>query len=126
MEILKSDSLKSYDTFQPIFPYFFLSYTTAWKNDSTKIRGRKASLSHSSRTFSEICFHLSFMFLAKPSGGSVTTLRDLCRIVNGNFSVGSVVSHSLYSVLGLVVYSNSFSRLLSQEVSKWQFCSMTQ
>lgn len=31
----KSDSLKSYDTFQPILPNFLLSCTTAWKKAST-------------------------------------------------------------------------------------------
>ena len=49
-----------------------------------------------------------------------------CRIPMGNFSVGSVVSHSLKSLCGSLASLRMRSRVLSQEANKWQFCSNTQ
>jgi len=66
------------------------------------------------------------MLSFKPSGGSVTTLRLRCKIPMGKDCVGMVVSQSLKSLCGLCMASKIFSKVLSHDASKWQFCSMTQ
>ena len=66
------------------------------------------------------------MLSLRPSGGSVTTLRLRCRMPRGNLSVGSVVIHSLKSGWGLPRPLSIVSRVLSQLMSRWVFCSSTQ
>ena len=50
------------------------------------------------------------------------TLRLRCSTPSGKRSVGSVVSHSLKSGCGLLIFSRIFSRVLSHLGSRWQFC----
>ncbi len=69
----KSDSLKSYETFQPILPYFLRSCTTAWKNASTNTRDEKAEWGHSANAWVEILKYVLRRFSFNPLGGSVTT-----------------------------------------------------
>ena len=44
----------------------------------------------------------------------------------GNSGVGAVVSQSLKSGWGLVIFSRAFSSSLSQRISRWQFCNISQ
>lgn len=120
-EIRKSLSLKSQLTFHPILPNFLRSYMTAWKKETTQIRDLYSGLGHSFSISSVTLVYADLMLAPKPSGGSVTTLIDLCRIPRGNQSVGLVVSQSLNCLSGLVRDSIIASSFLSQEVSKWQF-----
>lgn len=69
----KSDSLKSYGTFQPILPYLRLSCTTAWKKASTYTRLRKAGCGHAVMLSLEILEYVALKFSLRPLGGSVTT-----------------------------------------------------
>lgn len=71
----KSDSLKSYEIFQPILPYFLRSCTTAWKKASTKTRDEKALCGHSIRAVLEILWYVLRKFSFRPLGGSVTTCK---------------------------------------------------
>ena len=91
--------MKSYATFQPILPYFLLSWsredpsqsawakvrlakqrrltwTTAWKNASTNTSGLKAWCGHCCKDSSEIFANVAPMLSFSPFGGSVTTLND--------------------------------------------------
>lgn len=44
----------------------------------------------------------------------------------GNSEVGSVVSHSLKSGWGLVIFSKAFSSCCSHRINRWQFCNINQ
>ena len=50
----KSDSLKSYATFQPILPYLRRSCTTAWKNVRQYTTERNAGFAHAASSSSLI------------------------------------------------------------------------
>jgi hypothetical protein len=54
MLMRKSDSLKSYGTFQPILPYLRRSCTTAWKNVRQYTTDRKAGFAHAASSSSLI------------------------------------------------------------------------
>jgi hypothetical protein len=63
------------------------------------------------------------MFAERPSGGSVTTLSDLCKIPSGNLigavgSIGLVVNQRRKPLSGLFKPSIVDSRVFNQEVSK--------
>merc|ERR1712070_763794 len=98
----KSDSLKSYATFHPMRPYFRLSCTTAWKKASTYTNGRNRLCGHDARSSSSTLEYDCRMLSFSPFGGSVTTLRDIWRMLSGKFSVGSVVIHSRKSLFGSI------------------------
>mmetsp|Transcript_3414 Transcript_3414/g.6495 ORF Transcript_3414/g.6495 Transcript_3414/m.6495 type:complete len:224 (-) Transcript_3414:6400-7071(-) len=107
-------------------PYFRRSCTTAWKKANTNTSGRKAKCGQDSSNSSDTLLYVFFMFILSPFGGSFTTLRELCRMPNGNEAVGSVVSHNRNSRCGLasrfmIIFSSSFI----QSISRWQFCSST-
>ena len=73
MHTWKSDSLKSYETFQPIFPYFRRSWTTAWKKLRTKTSEEKAGWGQSVNVAGLILKYVLRMLSLRPFGGSVTT-----------------------------------------------------
>ena len=58
------------------------------------------------------------MFYPRPSGGSVTTLSDFCKIPKGKASVGDVVSQSLKALSGFCKFSIVISSFFSHDVSK--------
>merc|ERR1712072_1051025 len=122
----KSDSLKSYATFQPIFPYFILSCTTAWRKARVNRQALKASCGQASKTLWSILAKVARIFNFRPSGGSVTTFKDFCNMPMGKRSVGSVVIQSLKSLWGAFMSSIFFSNIFNQLTNKWQFCRRTQ
>lgn len=82
----------------------------AWKKETTNTSGLNAGCGHSFKDSSDNFESVDLIFNFNPSGGSVTTLSDFCKIPNGKASVGCVVSQSLKSLFGLLNVSKNFYR----------------
>ena len=110
----KSDSLKSYEMFQPILPYFLRSCTTAWKNASTNTSEGNASCGHSRSASAEILKYVLRMFSLRPFGGSVTTYKGKVKVCFyiAQYPVHCTAQNALHFTSGRPVHSGTNSTSL--------------